>query len=156
MESTKDLCAFLLHQMLLYWGSYYWRGQIHLLSPTIMIIKLYICSLKQDLLNFCKDRRKYITHTRLKISKEDEYYFCSHYNHHHHHQSVTFKFRNFSVSKKVSDSVSEKIGIGKKFWIRFRSDFGFRHTLITTTINSIIIASIIFFKAREQGALLCS
>ena len=132
------------------------RGQIHLLSPTIMIIKLYICSLKQDLLNFCKDRRKYITHTRLKISKEDEYYFCSHYNHHHHHQSVTFKFRNFSVSKKVSDSVSEKIGIGKKFWIRFRSDFGFRHTLITTTINSIIIASIIFFKAREQGALLCS
>ena len=53
------------------------------------------------------------------------------------------------VSKKVSDSVSKKIGIGKKFRIRFRSDFGFRHTLITTTINSIIIASIIFFKARE-------
>merc|ERR1712024_316996 len=34
------------------------------------------------------------------------------------------------VSKKVSDSVSKKIGIGKKFRIRFRSDFGFRHTLI--------------------------
>ena len=29
------------------------------------------------------------------------------------------------VSKKVSDSVSEKFGIGKKFWIRFRSDFGY-------------------------------
>ena len=34
------------------------------------------------------------------------------------------------VSKKVSVSVSKKIGIGKKFRIRFRSDFGFRHTLI--------------------------
>ena len=33
------------------------------------------------------------------------------------------------VSKKVSVSVSKKIGIGKKFRIRFRSDFGFRHTL---------------------------
>ena len=71
-------------------------------------------------------------------------------------QSVTFRFRNFSVSKlfnffggfgfgiekiwyrkkyriqnrknlvskKVSDSVSEKFGIGKKFRIRFLSDFG--------------------------------
>ena len=73
------------------------------------------------------------------------------------YQSVTFRFRNFSkffivsvsvlkifgivksigigfgknlVSKKVSDSVSKKIGIGKKFRIRFRSDFGFRHTLL--------------------------
>ena len=34
------------------------------------------------------------------------------------------------VSKKVSVSVSKKIGIGKKFRIRFRSDFGFRHTLL--------------------------
>ena len=39
-----------------------------------------------------------------------------------------------SVSKKfgiekVSDSVLEKSGIGKKFRIRFRLDFGFRHTL---------------------------
>merc|ERR1712052_52400 len=34
------------------------------------------------------------------------------------------------VSKKVSDSVSEKFGIGKKFRIRFRSDFGYRHTLV--------------------------
>ena len=33
------------------------------------------------------------------------------------------------VSKKVSDSVSKKFGIGKKFRIRFRSDFGYRHTL---------------------------
>ena len=35
-----------------------------------------------------------------------------------------------SVSEKVSDSVSKKFGIGKKFRIRFRSDFGFRHTLL--------------------------
>ena len=32
--------------------------------------------------------------------------------------------------KKVSDSVSEKFGIGKKFRIRFRSSFGYRHTLV--------------------------
>ena len=35
------------------------------------------------------------------------------------------------VSKKVSVSVSKKIGIGKKFRTRFRSDFGFRHTLLS-------------------------
>ena len=29
----------------------------------------------------------------------------------------------------VSDSVSEKFGIGKKIRIPFRSDFGYRHTL---------------------------
>ena len=33
------------------------------------------------------------------------------------------------LAKKESDSVSKKIGIGKKFRIRFRSDFGFCHTL---------------------------
>ena len=33
------------------------------------------------------------------------------------------------VSEKVSDSVSEKFDIGKKFRIRFRSDFGYRYTL---------------------------
>ena len=62
-------------------------------------------------------------------------------------QSVTLWFRNFSnfldsigfgiekklVSKKVSDSVSEIFGIGKKIRIRFRSDFGYRHTLVRTT-----------------------
>ena len=37
----------------------------------------------------------------------------------------------FSIGK-VSDSVSEEFGIGKKFRIRFRSDFGYRHTLITS------------------------
>ena len=37
--------------------------------------------------------------------------------------------RNYLVSKKVSDSVSEIFGIGKKIRIRFRSDFGYRHTL---------------------------
>ena len=31
--------------------------------------------------------------------------------------------------KKVSESVSWKFGIRKKFRIRFRSDFGYRHTL---------------------------
>ena len=114
MESTKDLCAFLLHQMLLYWGSYYWRGQIHLLSPTIMIIKLYICSLKQDLLNFCKDRRKYITHTRLKISKEDEYYFCSDV------QSLLSSPSpsecDISVSKLLGFEKSIGFGIGKNWY----------------------------------------
>ena len=59
-----------------------------------------------------------------------------------------YQFRKILVSKKVSVSVSKffgidksigfgfgknlvskKIGIGKKFRIRFRSDFGFRHTL---------------------------
>ena len=39
------------------------------------------------------------------------------------------------VSKKVSVSVSKKIGIGKKFRIRFRSDFGFRHTLLPRNIS---------------------
>ena len=34
------------------------------------------------------------------------------------------------VSKKVSDSVSKIFGIRKKFRIRFRSDFGFRNTLL--------------------------
>ena len=38
-------------------------------------------------------------------------------------------FRKNLVSKQVLDSVSKKIGIGNKFWIRFRSDFGVRHTL---------------------------
>ena len=39
------------------------------------------------------------------------------------------------VSKKVSDSVSKKIGIGKKFRIRFRSDFGFLHTLCPANVS---------------------
>ena len=40
-------------------------------------------------------------------------------------------FRKHLVSKKVSDSVFgiEKIFSGKKFRLRFRSNFGFRHTL---------------------------
>ena len=40
-----------------------------------------------------------------------------------------FRFRKILVSKKVSDSVSENFGIGKKFWFRFRSYFWFRHSL---------------------------
>ena len=44
-------------------------------------------------------------------------------------KSIGIGIEKKSVSEKVSDSVSKKIGIGKKFRIRFRSDFGFRHTL---------------------------
>ena len=40
-----------------------------------------------------------------------------------------FGFETFPCFFMVSVSVSKKIGIGKKFRIRFRSDFGFRHTL---------------------------
>ena len=40
-----------------------------------------------------------------------------------------YRYRKNLVSEKVSDSVSKKFGIGKKFRIRFRSDFGYRHTL---------------------------
>ena len=39
------------------------------------------------------------------------------------------RHRKNLVLENISDSVSEKFGIGKKFWIRFRSDFGYRHTL---------------------------
>ena len=72
-------------------------------------------------------------------------------------QSVTFRFRNFSVSKlfhlfggfgfgiekiwfrkkdrirykKLGIEKSIGFGIGKQFWIRFRSHFRYRHTLIT-------------------------
>ena len=45
-------------------------------------------------------------------------------------KSIGFGIEKNLVSKKVSDSVSEKFGIGKKFRIRFRSDFGYRHTLM--------------------------
>jgi len=40
------------------------------------------------------------------------------------------RYRKKLVSKKVSDSVSDKFGIGKKFRIRFRSNFGYCHTLL--------------------------
>ena len=50
-------------------------------------------------------------------------------------KSIGIGIGNNLVSKKVSDSVSEKIGIGKKFRIRFRSDFGFRHTLVRGDIE---------------------
>jgi len=43
------------------------------------------------------------------------------------------------VSKKVSDSVSKKFGIGKKFRIRFRSDFGYRHTLSPSPSPPILL-----------------
>ena len=40
------------------------------------------------------------------------------------------------VSKKVSESVSKIFGIGKQIRIRFRSDFGYRHTLNQTNSTS--------------------
>ena len=42
------------------------------------------------------------------------------------------RYRKNLVSKKVLDSVSEKFGIGKKFRIRLRSDFRYRHTCVHT------------------------
>ena len=77
-----------------------------------------------------------------------------------HWQSVTFRFRNFSIFLVVSDSVSKKLsieksigfGIGKiwyrkKFRIRFRSDFGYRHTLVNTSqylTSSHIVMNILY------------
>ena len=49
------------------------------------------------------------------------------------------RYRKNLVSKKVSDSVSEKFGIGKKFRIRFRSDFGYRHTLPSITLSAVLL-----------------
>ena len=45
-------------------------------------------------------------------------------------KSIGIGFGKFWYLKKVSDSVSKNFGIGKKF--RFRSDFGYRHTLLLT------------------------
>ena len=74
-------------------------------------------------------------------------------------KSIGTCFGKKLVSKKVSDSVSKKFGIGKKFWIRFRSDFGFRHTLANILIHqspmghfwiqSLIIISVIC-RAEER------
>ena len=50
-------------------------------------------------------------------------------------KSIGFGIGNYLVSKKVSDSVSEIFGIGKKIRIRFRSDFGYRHTLWTSVAS---------------------
>ena len=49
-------------------------------------------------------------------------------------KSIGIGFEKFWYRKKYwyrfrKILVSKKIGIGKKFWIRFRSDFGYRHTL---------------------------
>ena len=52
-------------------------------------------------------------------------------------KSIGIGFGKNLVSKKVSDSVSKKIGIGKKFRIRFRSDFGFGHTLLLAPLLSL-------------------
>ena len=46
---------------------------------------------------------------------------------------------NFSI-EKVSDSVSENFGIGKKFRFRFRSDFWFRHSLHYSLVWYIIVS----------------
>ena len=52
-------------------------------------------------------------------------------------KSIGTCFGKKLVSKKVSDSVSKKNGIGKKFRIRFCSDFGFRHTLNRRDTGSV-------------------
>ena len=44
-------------------------------------------------------------------------------------KSIGIGIGKILVSKKVSVLVSKKIGIGKKYRYRYRSDFGFRHTL---------------------------
>ena len=56
------------------------------------------------------------------------------------------------VSKKVSDSVSKKIGTGKscEFGIRFRSDFGFGHTLAH---NSNTFAKFALFLKNHQKSV---
>ena len=48
------------------------------------------------------------------------------------------RYRKNLVSTKISDSVSKKFGIAKKIWIRFRSDFGYRHTLLENGMESTI------------------
>ena len=45
-------------------------------------------------------------------------------------KSIRFGIGKDLVSKKVSESVAKIFGIGKKIRIRFRSDFGYRHTLM--------------------------
>ena len=52
-------------------------------------------------------------------------------------KSIGFGIGNYLVSKKVSDSVLEIIGIGKKIRIRFRSDFGYCHTLQASLLPSV-------------------
>ena len=49
---------------------------------------------------------------------------------------IEFGIGKYLISKKVSDWVSEIFGIGKKFWIQFCSDFWYRHTLLLATRSS--------------------
>ena len=42
--------------------------------------------------------------------------------HHHHHQSVTYRYREFSIFLVVSEPVSEQIGTGKKSRNRYRKN----------------------------------
>ena len=48
-------------------------------------------------------------------------------------KSIGFGIGKNLVLKKVSESVSKIFGIGKKIRIQFRSDFGYRHTLVRPT-----------------------
>ena len=45
-------------------------------------------------------------------------------------KSIGFGIGKNLVSKKVPESILKIFGIGKKIRIRFRSDFGYRHTLM--------------------------
>ena len=65
-------------------------------------------------------------------------------------KSIEFGIGNYLVSKKVSDSVSEIFGIGKKIRIRFRSDFGYRHTLHPPSSRPSKIPTLPFLKSRVQ------
>ena len=53
------------------------------------------------------------------------------------------RYRKYLVLEKVSDSVSEEFGIGKKFCIRFRSDFGYRQSSHTDLKSSVIREAIL-------------
>ena len=80
-------------------------------------------------------------------------------------KSIGFGIGKKLVSKKISDSVSERIwyrkvsesvlkifGIGKKIQIRFRSDFGYRHTLVDFT-NTIANRDIVALMVKGFGEI---
>ena len=58
------------------------------------------------------------------------YWFQIRYRKIWYRKKYQIQYRKNLVTKKVSDSVSEKFGLGKKFRIWFLSDFVYRHTLL--------------------------
>ena len=61
-------------------------------------------------------------------------------------KSIGIGIGKILVSKKVSVLVSKKIGIGKKYRYRYRSDFGFRHTLLLTCLVKLGVAKLLLGK----------